>query len=119
MPIIITQDCNAPPPEFDGEPEPPLPSLAHMAGSLARTAAAVVAGVVRGEAVTLPQDAQDVRWRVCEHGEGLSDDQTRDGHCDHYRPSDRRCGGAGGCGCALGRKVVLAAARCPLDRWPA
>lgn len=39
--------------------------------------------------------------------------------CEHFRSSDRRCGGAKGCGCYVDAKTTLRTARCPLEppKW--
>lgn len=99
-------------------PEPPLPSLARRAANLAGAAAAVVANAVATGGVLVASDAtQDARRRTCQQAEGLTEEQTVDGHCNNWRPSDDYCGDADGqgCGCNLPGKRTLAARLCP--RW--
>lgn len=95
--------------EPDPEPsrildEPPLPSPLRMAGELLKTGAAVVARAAQGENTTTSPEEQERRWSIC-----LA--------CDHFRASDKRCGKASGCGCWLSKKIVLAASRCPIEKW--
>lgn len=82
--------------------EPPLPSPLRMAGQLARTAGAAIARKARGGTTLASTEAREARWAACRA-------------CDHFRPSDLRCGGTGGCGCWLAKKIPVAAASCPLD----
>ena len=103
----------------DGEEsEPPLPSIATMARSLLKTGAAVARHLLTTGEVLAPDSLRDARLRVCEAGEGLSPDQVRSGHCDHYKPSKGRCAGMEGCGCYVAMKAALLATECPLGRWP-
>ncbi len=81
--------------------EPRLPSIARQATGFVRSAVAVVA--TSGARVT--PEVQSARLTACEA-------------CDHYRPSDGRCGMATGCGCYVARKAPFAAAVCPVNRWP-
>lgn len=99
----------------DPPDEPPLPSRARMA-------AGFVVSQARHFATGAQKAAEAVqagRWAACERGVGLEAEQVVDGHCDHYRPSDRRCGAVDGCGCWLAIKIPQATASCRLGRWPA
>ncbi len=82
--------------------EPLLPSLARQASGFVRSAVAVVA---TGGARVSPE-VQSARLAACVA-------------CDHYRPSDGRCGMANGCGCFVARKAPFVGATCPINRWPA
>ena len=95
-------------------PEPLLPPLRTRIRNLARTAADVVIRAVETGELAAPQAVQAARLAVCERGEGLQADQTRDGSCDRWRPSDRTCSA---CGCHMRAKASLAASSCPLGRW--
>lgn len=80
-----------------GDAQPSLPSVATMAGNLARGAARhVLHGLPRADAATLK--ARLDTCRAC--------DQLRD---------DNRCAA---CGCDVNRKAAWLGERCPLDRWP-
>jgi hypothetical protein len=94
--------------------EPPLPSWGRMAAGYASSQVRHLATGRKRASV----EAQAARWAACERGEGLTADQIADGHCDHYRPSDKRCGAVDGCGCWLTLKIPQATARCRLGRWP-
>ena len=104
--------------------EPPLPPKTEMAANLASAIVRAAKAVVTGQPVFVTVKERDLRWLVCLVGRGLPPDQTVDGHCDHYRPSDNRCGimpedrAKRGCGCELFSKAGLATEDCPLGRWP-
>lgn len=106
------------PPGPDPPPasEPGLPSFARQVGGFLRSAASVVAGAVsdvasgRMPAPLLDDADYEARLAIC-------------GACDHYRPSDRRCGLASGCGCYLADRVSVPGkaryrdAACPIGKW--
>lgn len=102
--IVLAKSGAAGEPAPDA-PEPPLPSPLRMAGQLARAAQAVVAhAATTGEVYRTPE-AQAACWAACRACAG------------HFRPSDRRCGAADGCGCFLDAAIPLAAKHCPIGRW--
>ena len=84
-----------------GTGEPPLPSLTHQAAGLVRSAVAVALS-----GVALRTEAEQAACLACCAA------------CDHFRPSDGRCGRMDGCGCVVKRAVRFRAKRCPLNRWP-
>jgi hypothetical protein len=96
-----------------GQPEPPLPSLPRQ---VANYAAARFHHTLAGSPVA-PPEVVARRLAVCSTGAGLGPDQVAGGHCNAFRPSDRRCGGSGGCGCFVEIKATWADAACPLGRW--
>lgn len=81
--------------------EPVLPSLAHQAGGFLQTATTVVLGGFQAASDELVQR----RLVVCQG-------------CDHYRPSDGRCGQMTGCGCFVAEKATWRASQCPEGLWP-
>lgn len=85
-------------------PEPPLPPASRQAANLAGAVARTVARVARGGRPSASPEEQGRRWDACRG-------------CDHFRPSDRRCGKIDGCGCWLAKKIPLAAERCPIGKW--
>ncbi len=101
-PAWASRARHTPLPPPPGPSEPPLPTARRMAGQVVRTALAVVRHAARTGRVRAPRSERRRRWKICKA-------------CDHYRPSDKRCGKATGCGCWLKRKIPLAGVRCPLD----
>lgn len=87
---------------LDAEPE--LPSLGRQIAGFVSTGLDVLNGAMRGEPVTASPEEQQRRWGICKT-------------CDHFRPSDQRCGGVEGCGCWLANSIPVAAKRCPIGRW--
>jgi glycosyltransferase involved in cell wall biosynthesis len=83
-------------------PEPPLPPIGRQVRSFAASAAAVVVSGGRRAAT----EVHAARLAACT------------APCDHYRPSDGRCGRMTGCGCFVREKARWAASGCPLGRWP-
>ena len=89
--------------------EPGLPSIPRMALNAMGSAARSVGQVVSGRPLKAPEAVQASRWAQCEV-------------CEHFRPSDKRCGL---CGCFtkgwLVDKVRLAAETCPAKppKWGA
>lgn len=86
--------------------EPPLPSLAEQARHAARAAGRASVAALTRRPLRVPEPVRAARLAACRA-------------CDRYRPSDDRCGGAGGCGCFVPIKAHLATEKCPLARWPA
>jgi len=91
-------------------PEPPLPPLTRQAASLARAVTRVVGAAVSGEPVRADERTVRRRLGICRGGEDVP-------RCDHYRPSDDRCGRMNGCGCFLPMKAALATEHCPIGKW--
>jgi len=79
------------------------PSLFQQATNLAHAVGSVVASVVQGETLTVPQEEQDRRLAVCVS-------------CDKYDPHQHRCRI---CGCFANLKARLASQHCPDDppKW--
>ena len=79
--------------------------------------AAAVAQHVAAGAPQAPPEVVEARLAVCQRGDGLVGNELIEGHCNHYRPSDKACGGAGGCGCYVEWKATWLDQQCPLGRW--
>lgn len=95
-----------------------LPSVVRQAANFAGTVARTTTAALHGEPVTVPDDVYQARLAVCQQAIGLPSQETLDGHCDHYRPSDGRCSA---CGCFLAGvvgKARIVQETCPLGRWP-
>lgn len=92
--------------EGDGA-EPPLPPLARQAAGLAGAAARAIGAAIVGGAIMADDATVAARLSICKA-------------CDHYRPSDDRCGKMDGCGCyvtgPLG-KASWATEHCPIGKW--
>jgi hypothetical protein len=90
-----------PKPRPDGEP--PLPGMGAMAVNYLKSTARHALGGFKSAPVSL----QARRLSICEH-------------CEHLRPSDRRCGLVGGCGCGcpVNEKAQRLHEDCPAGRWP-
>lgn len=84
--------------------DPPLPSKAHMAGELIKTAANVVVEAVTTGKFRASPEEQERRWSICRE-------------CDHFRASDARCGKNDGCGCWLAQAIIVSAKQCPVGKW--
>jgi hypothetical protein len=95
--------------------EPPLPSVGTMASNALHAALRAAGAAVAGEPVLASPEVQAARLGVCRDAAGLAPDQTVDGHCDRWRPSDARCSE---CGCYTNLARKLATKDCPLSRWP-
>jgi hypothetical protein len=95
--------------------EPLLPPLGTMAGNALHAAWRAAGAAVAGEPVLAAPEVQAARLAVCGGAVGLTPDQTTDGHCDRWRPSDGRCSE---CGCYTNLARKLATKDCPLSRWP-
>jgi glycosyltransferase involved in cell wall biosynthesis len=124
-PSPATTRPKAPPRPPTSPQEPALPPVRSMALSAAKAAGRAAAAVLEGRPVRAPRELEDRRLSVCWGGAGLEPSQTIEGHCDHYRPSDGRCGSweddgttKEGCGCFLTAKAKLLTEDCPAGRWP-
>ena len=108
--IVTPKGGPAPePPVRQAGSDPHLPTIGRRVAGFLLSATAVAATGFR----RLSPEALEARLAVCRAGAGLAADQTREGHCDRYRPSDDRCGSMAGCGCYVGKKAPWAAAHCP------
>lgn len=77
------------------------PSLATMTKNAVVAAGSVVASIVRGEPVTVPQEEQDRRLTIC-HA------------CEFWDAKQGRCSK---CGCFGAWKTWLASQQCPIAKW--
>src|SRR5208337_3053297 len=81
--------------------EPEYPSLFRQVTNAVQTVGSVMASVVRGEAVSVPQEEQDRRLVIC-HA------------CEFWNATKGRCSK---CGCFGAWKTWLASQRCPIEKW--
>jgi len=77
------------------------PSLFQQATNLAHAAGSVMASVVRGEPISVPQEEQDRRLAIC-HA------------CEFWDATQERCSK---CGCFGQWKTWLASQKCPIGKW--
>jgi len=77
------------------------PSIFQQAVNAARAVSSVVASVVHGEAVTVPQEEQDRRLAICHQ-------------CEFWDAAQKRCSK---CGCFGQWKTWLASQQCPIGKW--
>lgn len=111
---ILRAKAIGPLPDAEADAEPALPGLFAQARNFAK---AVVSDVAHRRE-RLDADQVAARLAACERGEGLPAELVEDGHCRNFRVSDRRCGGAEGCGCYLDAKAQAPHWDCPLGLWP-
>ena len=77
------------------------PSLLQQAVNATHAVGAVVAGAVRGEPVSVPQEEQDRRLAIC-HA------------CEFWDAAQERCSK---CGCFGQWKTWLGSQKCPIGKW--
>ena len=87
--------------ELPVKPDLRYPSFIQQARNAAAAAGSVVASIVRGKPVTVPQEEQDRRLAIC-HA------------CEFWDAAHGRCSK---CGCFGAWKTWLASQRCPIDKW--
>ena len=77
------------------------PSLFQQAKNAAAAAGSVVASIVRGEVISVPQEEQDRRLAICHE-------------CEFWDSTQGRCSK---CGCFGQWKTWLATQKCPISKW--
>jgi hypothetical protein len=86
---------------LDEEHQNIYPSLLQQTKNAVVTVGSVVASIVRGEPVSVPQEEQDRRLAIC-HA------------CEYWDAAQGRCSK---CGCFGAWKTWLASQRCPIGKW--